>query len=278
MFATAPVDTNVDKVLQTLILHSAGDSEDIFIIVLRTDGTGILFDCSYGETIDIENHNIDLLDLESQHAITLTDVHEFVEHKYMYRYDVKDEAAIAKTFDHEHVLPQTTWDSIILERVITPLFEAHNEKLNNPVGDGPDDDEEMTVAVGTEHELLSTLYGISYLADMAGLESEFAFTTGTDEQAYDIHDCSRDLTPIVQAVLDVFLPNMTTWEYIDENDGRVTAYGPGGRWFDIAPSEIETYFPSARERLEIKSYLTEIFTKYGIEVGLIEATFNPLSD
>jgi hypothetical protein len=280
MLANAPVDENVDKVLQTVLLHSAGEEDDVFQIVLRTDGTGIIYDCSYDETIEIENHTIDLLELASANVVELAEAYDIRFHQYLYRFDIDNDVKIAKKFEDEPTLPRATWNSYILEGIITPLFEAHNDKLSNPVGDGPDDDTEMSLEVGTEDELMATLYGIAYLADQAGLIPEFAFSTGTrsDEEPVKIHECSRDLRPIVEAVLDTFQPTMTTWEYIDENDGRITAYGASGLWFDIAPSEIETYFPSARERLEIKSYLTEIFTKYGIEVGLIEATFNPLSD
>jgi hypothetical protein len=166
-----------------------------------------------------------------------------------------------------------------LHRVFVEFFMEHNAKFQNPVGDPPPDDEELRLAQGTPGEFLKILHAISYLAALAEIEPNFAFTTADEHDRWCLSNTApTELEPILEAVLNAFDPTMQRWEYIDENDGRITAYVADGTYIEIEHHNVETYFPSARERLEITEWLTSEFKTFEIDPSLIEATFSPLDD
>jgi hypothetical protein len=246
-------------VRQTILKHSVGD--DYFRIVLRTDGSGYLYDQTYEDLVEIENHGLDLEALASDNLLELGERRD-VEHPSPYSYDELESGE------------RSTDEGDDFHQLISRLFMKYNGELQNPVGEPPEDDEKLTVNVGTEEIFLKTIHAVSYLAKLANFESDFAIETGTNGGNATIEEGCDEIEEILYAILDVFEPEMTHWDYTDENDGRITSHAPSGVLIYSYASQVKKYFPSARERLEIRPWLTETFRTYGIDTQLISHTFD----
>jgi hypothetical protein len=251
--------THNDDTLQQAVIRHTAEGTETFRFILYTDGSGKLVDISYGETLDI-SHDLNLADYAADGAIVLTNVR-----------------AIRDVSDEDDAIDEYEVDSSAdgkLSDEIGALFDEHNDLLENPVGDAPED-EELTVSRGETEDLYKALAAIVYLGERAGLGDAFAVSASDDDFFV---EGDEKLTPILEELIDGFGPTEKRFSYIDQNDGRVSAYAESGPYFDVSRHDVDTWFPSARERLEAKSWLRELFSKMELNVSLIDETFTMNSE
>jgi hypothetical protein len=253
------VTTN-DKVKQTVLYLERGNYNDEFRFILRTDGSGIIYDVDYEDEVTVE-HTIDLNAYAASGALVLTDLWDAT----------SDEL-------HENHLDEIKEPEIgsDLEAGLQYLLDDYNEQFENPLGDAPDDIP-ISVSIGDAEDLEECLAAVVYLSQLHGLENpNIAFYTATGEDGYydlDYSDNDPILKQIIIEILETFQPIGATYEYVDENDGRVTAYAPSGRLVEVGTGDIELHFPSARERLECRNWLRERFIELSIDPAIIDTTF-----
>jgi hypothetical protein len=260
-----PKKTNPTTLQQAIIRYEVSTSNSYpsnFRFILRTDGSGILQDLDYQEELEIV-HTIDLENYAESGEIKLAPIE-----------------ATPPPRDGVHSLSELErevgYDDEIYE-AIQDLFTENNDALENPVGDPPDDSD-LTLERGTEEELYKSIAAVSYLARLAGYNDVIECTSathedGSEQQITDWTEIDERLHEIVLAVLNAFNPRASSYNYVDQNDGRVTAYAASGEWIQVGPEQVAEYFPSARERLESKAWLREMFTSMEIDTNLIDTTF-----
>jgi hypothetical protein len=168
----------------------------------------------------------------------------------------------------------TSEDDPDLEAAMAKLFNQWSSKLQNPIGTKPSD-EGLTLARGNQDDLYKALAAISYLASTAGLSEDVVLVTGLTNKTRhpDIDECAPELEPILDAILRTYEPRSAHYSYIDQNDGRITAYEAHGTSLFAGPNEVAQYFPTVRDRLEAKIWLRDLFERMGMNPALVDITF-----
>jgi hypothetical protein len=250
--------SKITKCLRTTF--TAGESDvSIFLITLCTDGSGIIYDCDYQETVEF-SHKLDLAAIARAH-----------DHIVLAAYNpAHDRLDIG--WGHPEPPTKIYQEEDLAAINLSEIFWDHNDELQNPVGECPED-EPLTVDVGTVEEFQKVLAAISYLAKQAGLDDSFSFYTGSDgdDGAY-IEECADPIVnALVDDVLGIYCPNASSYDYIDENDGRITAYSAGGSYVTSSADDIEHVMPAARERLEACRWLEETLRKHTDDLSAFTA-------
>jgi hypothetical protein len=254
-----PKKTNPTTLQQAIIRYEVSTSNSYpsnFRFILRTDGSGILQDLDYQEELDIV-HTIDLEKYAKAGEIKLAPVE-----------------ATPQPRDGVHSLSklerEVGYGDEIYE-AIQELFTENNDALENPVGDPPDD-EDAHVGKGTIEDFTKALAAVSYLATVHDKDGNYAFSANKEE--FEWHEGDEDLLDLVETIVDAFEIDGIQYQYTDENDGRVTSHAGSAPYFDIGEYEVNACFPSARERLEAKTWLKEMFRSLGLNTAIIDTTFS----
>jgi hypothetical protein len=239
------------------------DRSELFRFVLYTDGTGTLYDVNYHEKLGI-GHEIDLHAFAKTGSVILID---------------SDEPISNGIYDEEITLSNETIASNDdeLDTKCHDLFYEFNDVLKNPVGDCPKDFE-MTVTNGSVEKFRKSLSAISYLATLNNIDGVMSLATAVndlevEQEIQEWHQLDEKLDEIVLAVLVAYDPRASYYEYVDQNDGRITAFEAGGASIDVDKDTVANFFSSARERLAAKAWLREEFSIMGIDPALIDKTF-----
>jgi hypothetical protein len=243
--------------VQCLRCHFSLDHQD-FIFTLRTDGTGTLHDYDYNDQLEIV-HPFDLESFAKQHRTIKLEDYRKIDFTYDYRYNKTDDAFYVPVYNQ----------NAVRDLDLRTLLLKYNNELENPVGNPPSDTE-LTVRVGTPDEFKKALAVISYLAERAGLDDALYFHTG--QTAYSGPSIDQCEDPIVMKllgqVLDLYRPFGTKYEYVDQNDGRVTAYTPTGIYMASRAKDAEIVMPAARERIDCQNWLEDRLRSHGVDLHI----------
>jgi hypothetical protein len=247
--------TSIAEPIQQAVIRHMVNGDEPFRFILFTDGSGKLVDINYDETLDI-SHDLDLPSLAARTTLVLTPVRPLT--NVDYEQTDLDENEIE------------TDDTPTLFDAISNLFLDCNDSLENPVGDPPEDDE-PTVENGTFEDFNKALAAVAYLAHIHGLEGSFQFSANEETFEYDEGD--NELADIVSTIANGFDVRGCTYEYIDQNDGRVTSHAGYAPSYHVDQDDVASWFPSARERLECKTWLRDLFVTMGMDVAEIDKAF-----
>jgi hypothetical protein len=224
-----------------------GSHNDAFHLILSEDGQAELRDIDYGDTC-VGEHGLTADDMEALRRAQSKQAEE--------RPGQPADAPLDFDFLED------------LSDSIDNLFEELNRELPNPVGDPPGDEPDYTKAGTVEmlHEALDLVCDLAYLYEFP--ERRFLVIFGDDTERATV-DGPEQLEELVQELLNAFDPIGFTLEYVDENDGRLTAYAVSCSRFEYPMEDVSPvrHLVTARDRLEA------IMREVGADVARLEPVF-----
>jgi hypothetical protein len=126
---------------------------------------------------------------------------------------------------------------------------------------------DLSFSRGTEEEFNKAVGAVCLFLRDYSLRDIIYVNTATNTRPPKIVECDDRVAIVVKTLLDYFRPRGYCWSYSMSGSKCVSSYPLDFSWLQAT----NLMFPTARERLEAKSYLYSLFISWGKEHILDEA-------